>query len=143
LGLGAASALGGAGADEIALNIGEASEYRQHQAPGAAGAVGPWFGQGSELRLGVHDALDDPEEVKGAAREAVKPRHCQNVAGREGKVVEHSAELNTPLCHQLPTARQSCCDGTILGSPPQPSRRAPPAPYRGPCTLTYQTTKPL
>src|SRR6201984_227489 len=39
-------------------HIGEAAEYRQHQAPGAAGAVGPRFRQGSELRLGVHDALD-------------------------------------------------------------------------------------
>jgi hypothetical protein len=74
------------------------------KAPGAAAAVGPRFRQGSELRLGAHDALDDHEPVEGAAGQPVKPRHCQHVAGREGKVVEHSAELNTPLCHQLPTA---------------------------------------
>src|SRR5215469_2409752 len=41
LGLGAAPAFGGTGADEIALNIGEASEYGQHQAPGAGAGVSP------------------------------------------------------------------------------------------------------
>jgi hypothetical protein len=42
LGLGAASAFGCPRADQVALNIGEASEYGGHQAPGA-GAVGPRF----------------------------------------------------------------------------------------------------
>jgi hypothetical protein len=32
-----------------------------------------------------------PEEVKGAAREAVKPRHCQNVAVRQ--LAEHPVKL--------------------------------------------------
>jgi hypothetical protein len=81
LGLGAAPALGGAGADKIALNIGKPAENGQHQAPGAAGAVGPRFGQGSKLRLGVHDALDDAEQVEGAAGKAVDPRHRHHVAG--------------------------------------------------------------
>jgi len=35
LGLGAAPAFGGAGADQIALDIGEAAENGNHQAPGA------------------------------------------------------------------------------------------------------------
>jgi hypothetical protein len=73
LGLGAAPVLSGAGADKIALNIGQAAEYGQHQPPGAGAGVGPRLGQGSELRLGVRDALDDGEQVKGAAREAVNP----------------------------------------------------------------------
>ena len=72
--LGARAAFGGAGADKIALHIGQASENRQHQPPGAGAGVGPRFRQGSELRLGVHDALDDAEEVKGAARKPVDPR---------------------------------------------------------------------
>jgi len=38
LGLGAASAFGGARADQVALDVGKAAEHRQHQAPGA-GAV--------------------------------------------------------------------------------------------------------
>jgi hypothetical protein len=36
-----AAALGGAGADKIALHIGEASEDREHQAAGAGAGVGP------------------------------------------------------------------------------------------------------
>jgi len=34
----------------------------------------------SELRLGVHDALDDAEQVEGAAREPVDPRYGHNIA---------------------------------------------------------------
>jgi hypothetical protein len=44
-------------------------------------AHGSAKGQGSELRLGVHDALDDGEQIEGAAREAVDARHCHHVAG--------------------------------------------------------------
>jgi hypothetical protein len=91
LGLGAAPAFGGARADYIALNIGKAADYRQHQAPGAGAGVGPRFRQGSELRLGVDDALDDAEQIKGAASEAVDPRHRHHVAG--GELAEHPVKL--------------------------------------------------
>ena len=90
-GFGAAPAFGGAGADQVALNIGEASEYRQHQAQGAAGAVGPRFRQGSELRLGIHDPLHDAEQVERAARKPVDPRHRHHVAGAE--FPEHLVKL--------------------------------------------------
>ena len=43
------------------------------------------------MRLGVRDALDDAEQVEGAAREAVDPRHRHHVAG--GKPVEHSQKF--------------------------------------------------
>ena len=33
----------------------------------------PRFRQGSELRLGVHDALDDAEQVEGGAGDVVSP----------------------------------------------------------------------
>jgi hypothetical protein len=91
LGLGAAPAFGGAGADEVALNVGEASEYRQHQAPGAGAGVGPRFRQGSELRPGVHNALDDAEQVEGAARKPVDPRHRHHVSG--GEAAQHPQKL--------------------------------------------------
>jgi len=91
LGLGAAPAFGGAGADQVALHFGEASENRQHQAPGAGACVGPPLGQGSELRLGVHDALDDTEQVESAASEAVDPRHRHHVAG--GQLAEHPVKF--------------------------------------------------
>src|ERR1700751_5718147 len=45
LGLGAAPALGCAGGDHITLHVGETSEYREHQAPGARAGVGPWLGE--------------------------------------------------------------------------------------------------
>jgi hypothetical protein len=69
-GLGAAPALCRAGADQVALDIGQPAEYRQHQPPSAGAGVGPRFGQGSKLRFGVHDALDDAEQVEGVAGEA-------------------------------------------------------------------------
>jgi hypothetical protein len=81
LGLGAAPAFGGAGADKIALYVGEASEDGEHQAPGAGAGVGPPLGEGSELRLGVRDALEDGKQVEGAAGEAVNPPHRHHVAG--------------------------------------------------------------
>jgi hypothetical protein len=43
LDFGAAPPFGRAGADHVALYIGQAAEYRQHQAPGAGASVGPWF----------------------------------------------------------------------------------------------------
>jgi hypothetical protein len=91
LGLGAAPAFGGAGADQIALHVGEASEDGEHQAPGAGAGVGPRFRQGSKLRLGVRDALDDGEEIEGAASEAVDPCHRHHVAG--GELAEHPVTL--------------------------------------------------
>jgi hypothetical protein len=44
LGLGAASALGGAGADKIALNVGRPAEYREHKRPVLVPNVGAWIG---------------------------------------------------------------------------------------------------
>jgi hypothetical protein len=43
------------------------------------------------LRLGIHDALDDPEQVEGATGEAVDPRHRHHVAG--GQLAEHLVKL--------------------------------------------------
>jgi len=45
----------------------------------------------SGIAPGVHDALDDGEQVEGAAREAVDARHRHHVAGGEG--VEHFQKL--------------------------------------------------
>ena len=42
-------------------------------------------------RLGVHNLLDDAEQIKGAARKAVNARHRHHVAGREG--VQYFEEL--------------------------------------------------
>jgi hypothetical protein len=55
---GAAPAFGGAGADKITFNVGQAAEYGQHQAPSAGAGVRPRLGDEAKFRLGVHDALD-------------------------------------------------------------------------------------
>jgi hypothetical protein len=65
-GVGAALAFGCPGADQIALHVGKASEYREHQASGAGAGVGLRFRQGSERRLGVHDSLDDAEGLRAS-----------------------------------------------------------------------------
>jgi hypothetical protein len=44
-----------------------AAENRQHQAPGAGACVGLQSRQGSKLGLGIHDTVDDAEQVKSAA----------------------------------------------------------------------------
>jgi hypothetical protein len=71
LGLGTVSTFGCPSADKIALNIGQAAEYRQHQAP--------------------DNAFDDAEEVKGAARQPVDPRYRHHVA--EFEVLQHRQKL--------------------------------------------------
>ena len=86
-----AAALGGAGADQIALHVREAAENSNHQASGAGVGVGPRLRQGSKLRLGVHDLLDDGEQIKGAARQPVDARYCHHVAG--GQLAEHPVKL--------------------------------------------------
>jgi hypothetical protein len=70
--------------DNTALHVREAAEYREHQPPGAG--VGR-LGEGAKLRLGAHDPIDDAEQVKGAARQPVNPRHRHHVAG--GEALEH------------------------------------------------------
>ena len=43
------------------------------------------------MRLGVHDLLDDAEQVEGAAGEAVDARHRHHVAG--GEALQHFEKL--------------------------------------------------
>jgi hypothetical protein len=67
--------------------------------PGAGAGVGRRLGKRTELRLRVHDPLDDGEQVEGAAREAVNPRHRRHVAGGEGlQYFEKLAPVVGSLC---------------------------------------------
>jgi hypothetical protein len=43
------------------------------------------------LRLGIQDALGDPEQVERAARKPVNPRHLDHVVG--GEAVERPEKL--------------------------------------------------
>jgi hypothetical protein len=73
-----AAALGGAGADWIALHVRQSAQHGNHKPPGAGAGVGPRLGQRTELRLGIHDLLDD-----SAAREAVNACDRHHIAGRK------------------------------------------------------------
>ncbi len=64
---GAAPAFGGTRADKVALHVRQAAENGQHQAASAGAGVGPRLSERTKLRLGVHDLLDDSEQVEGAA----------------------------------------------------------------------------
>jgi hypothetical protein len=61
--------------DQIALDIGQAAEYRQHHAPGARAGVGPRLREKSELRLGAHDPLTmaNRSKVLRAGRQSASP----------------------------------------------------------------------
>jgi len=54
------------------------------------------------LSLGVHDALDDAEEVKGAERKPVDPCHRHHIAGAEPvEHLEKRAPVRSRSCHLL------------------------------------------
>src|SRR6516165_2989582 len=86
-----AAAFGGAGADKVALHVSEPAENGNHQSPGAGAGIGPRFREGTKVRLGVHDLFDYGEQVKGAAGEAVNPRHRHHIAG--GETFQHVEKL--------------------------------------------------
>jgi hypothetical protein len=56
----------------------------------------------ARLKKSKHDALDDPEQVEGAARAAVDARHHQHVAGVE--LVEDAAQLRPSPCRDKSAA---------------------------------------
>ena len=70
--LGAAPALRRAGADKIALHVGEAAKDGNHQAPGAGGGVGPRLGQRAELPARVHWLLGRRSHSVAMALEWIK-----------------------------------------------------------------------
>lgn len=86
-----ASALGGTCLDQVALDVCQTPKHCNHQSPSAGGGVGPRLRQGAELPTCIHDALDDSEEVKGRASEAVDVRHGHDVAGGHG--FQHPLQL--------------------------------------------------
>jgi hypothetical protein len=55
------------------------------------------------LRLGVHDALDDAEQIEGVAGEPVNPRHRHHVAGGEGLSILRNSRLS--LCAPVTFSR--------------------------------------
>src|SRR5580704_9697987 len=88
---GARPAFARAGADQIALELGQAAEHGQHQPPMRCGGVGPRVAERSESGLLVGDRRQYVEKVARRSRQAIEPRHHKHVAGVE--LVEDTAEL--------------------------------------------------
>jgi hypothetical protein len=88
-GLGTAPAFDGAGADQIALHVGEAAQHREYQAPGADAGVGLRFRQGSELCACIDNLFDDAEQVEGATGEAVNQESA--LLASDGLMLLHCA----------------------------------------------------
>lgn len=78
--LGPLASLAGAGADEIALELGEAAENRQHQASMRRRRVRPCIGQGPESSARLGHCVERVEKVARRFRQPVEPRHEQRVA---------------------------------------------------------------
>ena len=112
-----AAALGGVGADKIALYVCQSAQHGNHQPPGAGAGVGPRLRKRAELRLGVHDLLDDGEQVEGAAREPVKPRHRHHVAG--GKVAKHFGLAEYSVSPQITSGAAIISTGEPIGVGPR------------------------
>jgi hypothetical protein len=110
------------------------------------------FGRRSKLRLGVHDLLDDGEQVEGAAGEAVNPRHRDHVAGAE--TVEHAEKLapvgvrtRHPLAIDVPAAASGgakLLKLAVEGLPIGADAGIADEPFFGRVsTITYDACKPL
>ena len=84
LGLGERAPLAGAGADQLALELGQSCEHRQHQAAVGSGGVGPCVGQRAERCPFGADLVEDVEKIARRAGEPVEPRDQHQVAGIEG-----------------------------------------------------------
>jgi hypothetical protein len=82
---------GGAGADKIALHVRQPAEIENHQSPGAGAGVGPRFSQGSKLRFGVHDALDDANRSKMLC--VSRSIRVTVATSSEGRLAEHPVKL--------------------------------------------------
>lgn len=82
--LGACPALAGAGADQVTLDIRQTAQHGNHHPPRAGRGIGPRLGKGQELPTGIHNLLDDGEQLERRSGEAVDPRHHQHVAALYG-----------------------------------------------------------
>lgn len=74
-------AFGSPGADEIALDIREATEDRDHQPAGAGARVRPGLRNRPKLRSRINDFLYDAEQVEGAPGKPVDPGYSDDIPG--------------------------------------------------------------
>jgi hypothetical protein len=74
--------------------------YGQHQATVCHGGGGPCVAERAEAGFPIDNRREGIQQVAGGSGQPVKLRSHHHIAGVKGKAVEHSAKLNTPLCHK-------------------------------------------
>ena len=89
--LGAVAAFARAGADQFALEFRKAAEDRQHQAPVRLVVSAQVSPSERNPAPAFGDRVERVEQVARRARQPVKARHHQHVAG--GELVERAAQL--------------------------------------------------
>jgi hypothetical protein len=65
----------GAGADQLALEFGQAAHDGEHQAAVRRGGVGPCVAERAEASFLVGDRCKRVQQVAGGSREPIKPSH--------------------------------------------------------------------
>ena len=78
------AAFAGAGADQLALELGKAAEHGQHQAPVRRRGVRPCVAERAETGSGLRYRVEDVQEVAGRSRQPVEARDKQGVACVKG-----------------------------------------------------------
>src|SRR5262249_3011030 len=86
----AGTSLTGAGPDQLALELGQATKDGGHQTPVRGRGVGPDITKRFEPGSFAGNSGERVEQVAGAAGEAVQPRYQQHVPGGEPR--EHVAQ---------------------------------------------------
>src|SRR5258706_12510790 len=79
--LSALAALASPGADQFALELGQAAKHREHQSTVRARCVGPGVLEALKPGTPLGERRNDVEQVSGRARQPVEPGDKQHVAG--------------------------------------------------------------
>src|SRR5260370_592075 len=81
--LGAFAPLARPGADQLALELGQAAEHGDHQAARRRRRVGPGIAERAKAGTLAGDRVKDVEQVARRSSETVEPGHREHVAGDE------------------------------------------------------------
>src|ERR1700680_3563939 len=143
---GAGAAFAGAGADQLALELGKPAKHGQDQAPVRRGGVGPCVAKGTEARAALRDGGQRVKQVARRSREAVKPRDQQHVAGR--KLRKGAAKLRAVglgSAHHLAENLHRSGGAKLLGLSVEAlaAPRYPAAPLRNPCRSAHLITSAI
>jgi GAF domain-containing protein len=73
--------------DQVALELGDAGQHRDHQLADRCRGVGPCFAKALETRAFLADQVDDSKQVERRARQPVELGHDQHVASLKREIL--------------------------------------------------------